>query len=75
MINVNLQLSESCQAAVRAITQIVCDPENQPHQWMGEAELLENMILAALAQAELVKTEFTSGNSTSESYNLAVGVM
>lgn len=65
----NVRLNQTGRNAVRSIVQIVCDPENQPHQWMGESELLENMILAALEQVELEQVTFSSGSSTSEKYS------
>lgn len=65
----NVRLNQTGLNAVRSITQIVCDPENQPHQWVGESELLENMLLAALAQVEVEQVEFSSGGSTSVGYS------
>ena len=47
---------------VRHIARMVADPENAPHQWMGDYEAVENMIVDCLSdEDEESEQEATDG--------------
>lgn len=62
--NIEIRLTETGKRAIHAICQAVCDEENQPHQWMGAPELVEQLILAAIGQMELYEIQTISDAKT-----------